>query len=516
MRILGSNNRSRIGFLPLPSFLNDIPMNGVILNIVIIAGLTLFPFDFSLPNRSFTNLAQVYLFRWGGLSDLLNVVVNVLLFVPLGFCLAWLPRIRTSGNLNPWLSICGLGFLLSLTIETLQLFLPSRYVSVIDILANSAGSVAGLLLFRGFGPDILARLYVLFQQIRAHFNPWITSTGLAGYFIIMICLSVSLQQSSGLSNWYEESTLTINNQTNGGRNWRGIVSSILISDKALAQENFHQTENDKIEFPWLCIYRLEDDTRYQDQSGNLPDLYRHSEPPQRGRNTDPESGLNDLVRAIKSSSRFTLRVGLQTADPDQEGPADILKISNDAGSPNLVLAQDNQDLVIRMRTSLVGTNKPEAELVLQDIFTNRDRKNLTLTFDGERLVAYDGRTQLAPVLRLSPGAALFSFFFGGEASDLHGFHIIYYGVMFAPLGGLFILFVRQVQPDAYVLPIIAVFSIFVISCLLEYSLAQIGSRPFYEDNLFLAILFSLSPIPLLSSWSIDDSVRTPRRHERLC
>src|SRR5258708_18743712 len=67
-----------------------------------------------------------------------DVVVNVIGYVPLGFLatLAAYPRLRGGGAFAFGLA-CSL--LLSFALESLQLYLPSRTSSNLDLLANAAG-----------------------------------------------------------------------------------------------------------------------------------------------------------------------------------------------------------------------------------------------------------------------------------------------------------------------------------------------------------------------------------------
>ncbi len=76
-------------------------------------------------------------------------ILNVAAFVPLG----WLLCRSTRGlALSPTARVLIVAVFcagLSLTVETVQFFLPSRYSSVIDILTNTTGAVIGGVLGAG-------------------------------------------------------------------------------------------------------------------------------------------------------------------------------------------------------------------------------------------------------------------------------------------------------------------------------------------------------------------------------
>jgi VanZ family protein len=70
-----------------------------------------------------------------------DVIVNVLAYVPFGVFVALMPR-RASPMLRTCVALAA-AVTLSFSMETLQMFLPSRAASLVDLLANSSGALAG-------------------------------------------------------------------------------------------------------------------------------------------------------------------------------------------------------------------------------------------------------------------------------------------------------------------------------------------------------------------------------------
>ncbi|WP_309064568.1 VanZ family protein [Microbacterium sp.] len=68
---------------------------------------------------------------------MLEFLANIALFVPLGLLLAagW-PRL-------PWWSIAATGLATTVTIEAVQILIPSRYPSFSDLVANTLGGIIG-------------------------------------------------------------------------------------------------------------------------------------------------------------------------------------------------------------------------------------------------------------------------------------------------------------------------------------------------------------------------------------
>jgi VanZ family protein len=83
-----------------------------------------------------------------------DVVTNVLGYIPLGFLavLAFQPRLRPRHAFALAVG-CSLG--LSFVLESLQSYLPSRTASNVDLLANTAGGIAGALTALTAAPQLL-------------------------------------------------------------------------------------------------------------------------------------------------------------------------------------------------------------------------------------------------------------------------------------------------------------------------------------------------------------------------
>jgi len=102
------------------------------------------PRSFQVPHKVLL-LAPWKDFEWTP-SYFQDVVINVAGFVPFGFLLcAYFNSKRSLG----WAvtTSLGLGFLTSLTIEVLQVWLPTRFSSSTDVINNTIGTGLGVLLF---------------------------------------------------------------------------------------------------------------------------------------------------------------------------------------------------------------------------------------------------------------------------------------------------------------------------------------------------------------------------------
>jgi VanZ family protein len=85
-----------------------------------------------------------YLTVWPRFIPAFDVAINVAAYMPFGLLigLTLTPRVRRTDLL---IAITVLGALLSLSMETLQALLPARVASIVDLLANIAGTFIGAL-----------------------------------------------------------------------------------------------------------------------------------------------------------------------------------------------------------------------------------------------------------------------------------------------------------------------------------------------------------------------------------
>ncbi|HKI54571.1 MAG TPA: VanZ family protein, partial [Anaerolineales bacterium] len=96
--------------------------------ILIILLLTLNPFYLTRPERIYFTFD----------SELNNWLANILLFLPIGFFYRLTDKQR---------GVLLLGAIISISIETIQLFIPARTPSIVDIVANTTGSGLGAILY---------------------------------------------------------------------------------------------------------------------------------------------------------------------------------------------------------------------------------------------------------------------------------------------------------------------------------------------------------------------------------
>ena len=124
-----------------------------------------------------TGIPDVTSVQFEGMSGLYQYIANIIMFLPVGIFLPllWQQFIRP-------LYTVGVGFMLSLGIELIQLF-TYRATDIDDLLMNSLGTVAGYLLF--------CILYRTFTALTKEFQISWTFYRLAG-FEYLFCIFTTL------------------------------------------------------------------------------------------------------------------------------------------------------------------------------------------------------------------------------------------------------------------------------------------------------------------------------------
>lgn len=142
---------------------------------------TLIPFRFDLPlaPRLETVHWLPFVDLHGRRASLPDMVQNVLLFMPFGmfgysFC--------AGPPLSRLLRVAMLGMLLSLLVETLQLFTVDRTTSATDVATNTLGALLGALLV----------LFVARQLLALYALPWIRSwVGTRFFYPLLVAITVA-------------------------------------------------------------------------------------------------------------------------------------------------------------------------------------------------------------------------------------------------------------------------------------------------------------------------------------
>src|SRR6516225_6698847 len=126
----------------------------LVLGLAGILFLTLYPFRFAVPSSVLMH-GSPFLLGASEKAKPLDILLNVLLFVPFGFGLAARVKKIGTGRLATVILTWAAGALLSYVIEFLQLFVPGRSSGWDDVVTNSLGAFVGAIIFQICGVALL-------------------------------------------------------------------------------------------------------------------------------------------------------------------------------------------------------------------------------------------------------------------------------------------------------------------------------------------------------------------------
>jgi VanZ family protein len=392
--------------------------------VIIIISLIPFPWSRAGISQASRPLATGYENGW-------DMLENVLFYIPLGLALA--PWLMSGVGLCRFPAVAitaGASLSLTLILETLQWFLPSRQSSLEDVVCNVLGSLVGF-----------ACVDVWNKREMKGF--------LAGYVLLAFLVSIPLQRRTALRNWDENFALILGNELTGDRPWRGTIGELSAVDQAIPdrelKEWLHRLRYSlPINDPISASYVLTENHCCKDRADNLPDLIWRT-PQGKSMSSShqllgPDNWLQSetavayLNRRIAQKSKFTIGVSFASASADQEGPARIISISKDPGQRNFTMGQQGSSLVFRLRTPLTGENGVNPQLSVPNVFATKRSHVVIAAYDGSTLTVYLDHPEQKYKLALNLGAAFVSYFGRPVADFMVFYRFVYYIAIFFPVG----------------------------------------------------------------------------------
>ena len=410
---------------------------------VFILAVTLFPYDPVLRPVFPGILARLDLRPIGNPGDFL---VNILLFIPWGFCMAGMPAARRSLRRQTLIAL-GLGFALSGMVELLQLGLPSRNPALADILANLFGVVAGVRLKRASSERRRFGLSSFGTIITQTLTIQVLVGLLALHLVLVFGLFRFADHRSSFANWDPGYHLNLGNENTGDRPWRGSLGEVRLWQSVLPREDIERLLNGKIPSPGLEVdlLWLFDPSQPMGPGSpvaHAPDLVWRPAPPARAEqeaawlsadhwlaSIQPAASLS---AALQHAGRFTLSVVIQIDDTTQTGPGRIVSLSADPLHRNFTLGQEGPDLVFRLRTPFTGLNGSDPAMIVPDVFAEAQRRHLVVTYDGATLAVYPGSGEFPMRFNLRYAGVFTGMGFRFNPADQTGYKAVFWGLVWLP------------------------------------------------------------------------------------
>ncbi len=449
----------------------------LIVGILLILVMTLFPYDFFFLEMG-DELTFSKLYEWlNKSSDISDIILNLLLFIPLGFSLA---NILKCFNYSKWRSlfvITIISFGLSLTVEILQLFLPGRTSTPIDLFTNTLSGLFGGFLFQSISELFLSKIEDLLTKIKQVISIQILTLFFLIYFILSCGLSMPLQNTDklwSLNNWDSDFPLVLGNELTGDRPWKGKIEQFCFINKDISNQDIKQilaSEN-------ICNYFSVNQTIISNEavSDSSPIL------------------ITSLTQRLLKTSEFTLAIQLATANTNQTGPARILSISKDLFQRNLTLGQWRSHLSIRLRTPVTGNNGTRPEFIIPNVLSDLKKHRILLIYNPFNLSVIIDNIRQDYHLLLTPEMAWFWQLSPVPQGSIHlnswnllFYQILYYCSIFFPLGWCLGLIVKRMRGKFSFYLLLISSGVIFPAVLFELLLSLQGARMISGSNLLLSI-----------------------------
>ncbi|TVL95452.1 MAG: hypothetical protein CV082_11000 [Candidatus Brocadia sp. BL1] len=423
-------------------------MKIALISLLIIFIITLYPFGFSMRGIDNRKIISYLVLEWRP-SSIYDILNNILLFLPFGFGFSgYSLQVKGAHALKTLAGATIISFGISYIVEILQIFLPSRCSSLTDVFSNSVGGFLGFIYFYlwEFRVECIMRIKRNLLHI------------FLGCAALTIFSAIIFSFLTRPGNWDKRFHLLFGNEQTGNRPWRGSVSEILIADRAISSQEvalaFHGKDLSNLTgASLLCWYQLTDNGSYRDKTGHLSDLIWQGKYDDRYHDKATMFGPDQwlmtrtpakyLTQRISKSSEFTIQLALMTANTMQSGPARIVTLSQNPSLRNFTIGQQNNDLIVRLRTPLTGKNGVYPEIVVADIFSSTKPRNLIITYSKSILRVYVDGIENSHVFAFNPVSTLASYLFPIGAFGMKFCKALYYALVTAPVGILCLLILKK-------------------------------------------------------------------------
>jgi hypothetical protein len=326
----------------------------------------------------------------------LDISLNTVGFLPFGFLLYFLLK----ANDRPLGKLCitaSLACALSAIIEIIQLHIPTRSSSIVDVAANTVGAACGFVI--GFWAHQRSWLSWAME-----YKAGLAVVGLSVYGAALLMVFAVAGMPQRLDAWERGFPLLIGNEATLGRPWLGSIFSLLLFDRGLTREEIYllystgpKLKPNAIEEHRPILAYLFDEghgeiVHDRSQVGEALDVTMES--PDRVawlpigaleikeetviRSVEPHEKIH---RQIAETDAFSVSVWFQPASLEQHGPARIVSYSESPFSRNFTIGQEGAELHFRVRDLLSGRNGTGWDLKARALQSSSEPTHAIVTYD---------------------------------------------------------------------------------------------------------------------------------------
>ena len=316
---------------------------------------------------------------WSGTIEFTDMVVNLLLYAPLGLAL----------RRRPWWLVMGLALLVSASIETGQVWNSARHPSPADVAANVAGAMlaTGLVRVRRRRPTPAGAGIAIGPRL----------VGAACFAVLALLVAGNLPaRPTAIAGWNPEFPLLVGNEQTGDRPWRGTIESLSLIPDLLSHADVRTMRG-----------------ATGDTAGAARAAFVLPAPAATNGGPGiplPAAAARLLARSAQDRNALTIVARIVPANVSQDGPARIVSFSTDPYHRNFDLGQKGRQLVFRLRTPVSGENGERGTLESVPVLDAGQPVTVVATYDGRVARVYvngslRGRSNFAAAADVVPALA---------------------------------------------------------------------------------------------------------------
>ncbi|MGI0487568.1 VanZ family protein [Pantanalinema rosaneae CENA516] len=485
----------------------------IVLSVVLILVATLYPFRLRIPDvLLIRQVIRQFVFNP---TDKVDLIANVLLFVPLGFGVSakllphkWLSR-------STWLIVLGCGAGLSLMVECLQVLLSDRTSALTDVMTNTLGGYLGYLTFKYARSPLLDWIQLGLEQFQRLVSR-LSFRQIAAASVIYAVLAIGVVgwlNGSTLRTWDLNARLFIGTDPAHRFSWEGTIGNVQICDRALSASALTpfltQAESmlpcgDHL----VAHYPLTNTSGLTDSLGRSPDLvWRGNQTASATLSsqgaaisaqhwlemTDPATVLNQRLRA---SSELTVAANITVPQTDLPNRFNqIMSLTNHSFLGNFSLIQLRSNLLLWIATNFHSSLRPPPQGFKANVLADDQPHRMVMTYSGLALRGYVDQAENPLLVLLTPV----------------DYQVICSLLAFVPMGILLRLLVNGAKGQPLVRLLLTGVGCVIPPLVLESWLADQSDRPIRLANLLLSILIVSATFWLSRGLATQKSIRSEIR-----
>lgn len=422
---------------------------GLIFYLFYLGAITLSPFGFHLPRRSIPFDTLIVFSRP-------DFFLNIILFLPLGMILDLL--FPPGSLLRPLWKVLFFSAGVSLTVELLQFFLPERYPSLLDLIANTLGGGIGFLSARsiegrGWGEKAVAQRCLLMRTLLS--------------FYLLLLFSLAALSLGELDRWGPGASFWVGSGPNREDRWKGKLDFLAVYDRAFGLQEV------------LRQYR----SAFQAASGGL---FTH--PPIALYPDSLFSGgpAEKITQRISVTNRFTIEAWIDQTGGAKKGSGRLISLAIPPDLDYLIIQQEKDHWFFEVRNRVKKGYPHLGKITTKRLILPERPVHLVAVYDVGKMSFYLNGVLVADAI-LSDGLFTLAGFMGFDTTrpDERGFFAF---LLFLPVGFLALFSLRDRSPGS-----VGIVSLFLFLLFGGFSLLQAGqSLPFISGRYYGLPLLAIS------------------------